>query len=328
VGKPPLPNSVVATSDSVAVDVRQRLIGGKSLQLGSTTLMMEWEPWFTPFNWHWTLNEAVPVVGKYVCVGAWRCSWLLYGEGSNHCAHEHGGNRYDSFNVDVMKQHCMWMRGAGVGAIVVDWTNNLWGRASWSQRQPYAQEIINATTFTISMYDSWRSNPAEAGFVPPAVVLLMGLDNGASEPMAALNEQVAWVSKHYLGNYSKDNWVILDGKPLLLVFDGGNIHTKGTPLVAPDFTVRWMSTQLQSNGLQKLGYWSWMDVRGGIGGASVPPPLPFPPLPSPPLLPPPPCSLQHVCIVGAFRHACVVLGLRGLPCPWLHLRRPAARLKP
>jgi len=60
---------------------------------------------------------------------------------------------------------------------------------------------------------------------------------------------------------ARSNWVMQGGKPLLLVFDGGNLHAHEAPLVAPDFSVRWMSTQLQDNNLASQGYWSWMDVR-------------------------------------------------------------------
>lgn len=115
-----------------------------------------------------------------------------------------GMPRYDSFNADVARQHVLWMRGAGVDAIVVDWTNNLWGKQSWSQRGVYAQRLINATTFTVQQYDAWRKSPASmAEVVPPQIVLLLGLDNGASEPMAALNEEVAWIASNYLKNYSQ-----------------------------------------------------------------------------------------------------------------------------
>lgn len=55
------------------------------------------------------------------------------------------------------------------------------------------------------------------------------------------------------------NWLMVDGKPLLIVFDGANLHAKESPLVAPQFSVRWMASQLQVGNIPS-GYWSWMDV--------------------------------------------------------------------
>ena len=89
---------------------------------------MEWEPWFTKHNVVWTLHEAVPLIGLY-----------------------------DSFNPLVVLQHMYWMLDAGVDFIIVDWTNNLWGKAHWSDRDLYAQELINATTFTIAEYQRLHS---------------------------------------------------------------------------------------------------------------------------------------------------------------------------
>jgi len=55
-------------------------------------------------------------------------------------------------------------------------------------------------------------------------------------------------------------WIIYEGKPLIVIFDGGNLHpTMSPPLVDDRFTIRWMSSQFQLVRYDKLGYWSWMD---------------------------------------------------------------------
>lgn len=103
----------------------------------------------------------------------------------------------------MVKQHAFWARTAGVGGIVIDWTNNLWNDPSFKDRAKDAQEIINATTFLIQQYQALRDAPSSSAEVdPPKVVLLLGLDNGAKEPIAALNEEVAWIANNYLKNYS------------------------------------------------------------------------------------------------------------------------------
>ncbi len=84
----------------------------------------------------------------------------------------------------VVKQHCIWMVEAGVDFLVVDWTNNLWGLNSFSERGVYAQvvlatqfsasqtqQLINATTFMLQSYTQLRLD----GIPTPKVVLLLGM---------------------------------------------------------------------------------------------------------------------------------------------------------
>ncbi len=151
-----LPNNTAALSNSIEVQVQVR---AREHRRADPPMLvgMEWEPWFTRTNDIWTLAEAVPLVGLY-----------------------------DSFNPLVVLQHAYWMVDAGVDFIVVDWTNNLWGVPHWADRGVYAQELINATTFTIAQYDRLR----RAGVPVPKVVLLLGLDNGAAEPVGCLMEEV------------------------------------------------------------------------------------------------------------------------------------------
>ena len=101
----------------------------------------------------------------------------------------------------------------------------------------------------------------------PKMVLLLGLDNGPSESLACMLEevciihncltmlqspplsrpacgtyprlqslhmvcwshtQVAWIADNYL-TFSADNFVLVDGKPLLVLFDGTSRHTPRHP---------------------------------------------------------------------------------------------------
>ena len=80
-------------------------------------------------------------------------------------------------------------------------------------------------------------------------------DNGINASVAALDGQIEWVRQHY----PAESQVSLDGRPLLIVFDGAGEH-RGLPgLNSSGFTVRWIGSQLQgSAALRAQGYWSWM----------------------------------------------------------------------
>jgi hypothetical protein len=190
---------------------------------------MEWEPWFTPKNIPFSTAEAIPLIG-----------------------------RYDSFNRDVIRQHALWLVSAGVDFILVDWTNNLWNKKHWSEREPAVDELVKATTTMLDTFAAMRDEDIPV----PRVALLPGLNNGVSTTTTAINEQNQWVADHYLGNPRyKGLWQTLGGKPLIVVFNGGGPSVlKGQPPVRSSaFTIRWMASQLQFGDFAKSGYWSWMD---------------------------------------------------------------------
>eukprot|EP01119_Soliformovum_irregulare_P004118 TRINITY_DN1512_c0_g1_i2.p1 TRINITY_DN1512_c0_g1~~TRINITY_DN1512_c0_g1_i2.p1 ORF type:complete len:489 (-),score=150.49 TRINITY_DN1512_c0_g1_i2:23-1489(-) len=221
----PLPSGSVV-SNTVVVDVHHRII---SRVTGSSSLFgMEWEPWFTDHNVGWQTGEAVPLVG-----------------------------RYNSDNVDVIKQHAIWFAQSGMDFLLVDWTNNLWGLTDFSQASVGAWEIINATVRTMEVYYSLSLE----GIPVPKMVLLLGLDNGPTTTMTCLNQEIDWIYRNLYSDLRFRNlFQIYEGKPLLIPFDGGNFHeTSKIPADDRYFTLRWMSTQFQRNHMNKMGYWSWMD---------------------------------------------------------------------
>lgn len=97
-----------------------------------------------------------------------------------------------------MQQHVHWMEDMGVDAVLVDWTNNLWGDSEWSQRKAFAQQLINATTATVEFY---AHRLREQKFAP-AVVLLLGLDNGINASIPALDGGSSRLSGEVLGELS------------------------------------------------------------------------------------------------------------------------------
>ncbi len=209
---------------------------------------MEYEPWFTPANDTWQVAEAMPLLGPYT-----------------------------SFDQGVLRQHALWLDRAHVNFLLIDWSNNLWGKTAWNQRGTQAQQIVDATTTLLNTYAAMRHQ----GLPTPQVTLLLGLDNGPSTTVGALNQEMQWIDQHYVRNPAyRGLWLYDHGKPLIVIFNGGGpayyfpAQAAGAPLGTSGFTVRWMASQLQSNSDAQSGYWSWMDgsvqpvPTPGKGGAA------------------------------------------------------------
>ena len=190
---------------------------------------IEYEPWFTPLNLRWKNAEGIPLLGLY-----------------------------QSTDASILRQHALWLDRAGVNFLLIDWSNNLWGKTSWSQRAPNVRQLVGSTTDLMNTYATMRSE----GLPTPQVTLLLGLDNGPTTTTTALNEEMAWIYQNYVQNPNyKGLWVQYLGKPLMVIFNGGGPGETANqpPVSTADFTVRWMGSQLQSNQLASAGYWSWMD---------------------------------------------------------------------
>ena len=108
--------------------------------------------------------------------------------------------------------------------------------------------------------------------------------------MEALNEELNWIYQYMVRNPRfKGLWYEYDGKPLTVILDTGamgvkegktetafrvpffkqtlgwtaeqidDLRRRNPPVDSSRFTIRWMSSQNQLTGHDKLGYWSWMD---------------------------------------------------------------------
>jgi len=194
---------------------------------------------------------------------------------------------YDSYNRDVMRQHVLWFIDLGIDCLLFDWSNHIWGLTHWSERHPNTNTIIHASTLMLETLADMRNE----GFHVPKVVIMPGYTNGPPAAMSALNEQLDWINQNYLRNPRFDGlFQDYDGKPLVVILDTAALaYTDGTsgsaykipfieqtldttaekldkqrtenpvPVDESHFTVRWMSTQLQTTGHDKYGYWTWMD---------------------------------------------------------------------
>ncbi|MCC6730743.1 MAG: hypothetical protein IT208_15525 [Chthonomonadales bacterium] len=192
---------------------------------------IQWEPWFTPLNANWSTAQAVPLVGRY---------W--------------------SWNPDVTRQHMLWLAESGIDFLVVDWTNHLWDKAHWTERPAATNEIILSTTLALETLAEMR----DEGIRVPRMVIMIGLNNGPSTTVQAINEEIGWIYDNYARNPRFEGLLQEhQGKPLLLVFNGGGpawlaAHA-GPPVDDSRFAVRWISSQHQSSHDNEHGYWSWMD---------------------------------------------------------------------
>eukprot|EP01083_Nonionella_stella_P033939 92849_1 len=223
----PLPSSVQSQSNTLQINVKDE---SSSSSASSTTLgLMFYETWFTPSHHHWQLAEAIPLIG-----------------------------RYSSYDTSAMKQHALWLNNIGINGVVIDWTNNLYGKTSWLQRDIIAQEMINATTDLFAYYNTLRSHKILN--TTPSIVLLLGLSNGSKNTtIVALQEEIQWITDNYYSKYP-DLFVIHEHKPLLIIWDGTNLHYKVKPINNTQiYTIRWMTAHLNDNRMNDMGYLSWMD---------------------------------------------------------------------
>lgn len=219
---------------------------------------VQYEPWFTGLS-SWNTAEAVPLLGFY-----------------------------RSFDEDVIRQHILWFIESGINAVMLDWSNHIWGCQHWNQRGPLARAIIHNTTIFLEVLAEMH----DEGLDVPKIVLMPGLSNGPPAAMTALNEELSWIYQNYILDPTlKRLFLTYDGKPLVIILDTGAIGDKNArtspafripflkqtlgysaavldslraaqgPIDSSHFTVRYMSSQNQLTHYDRLGYWSWMDGR-------------------------------------------------------------------
>jgi hypothetical protein len=225
IGKPmpekPGPNAVITMNVLPAAPA--------PVQNPAQTVVMRWEPWFTPDNVTWSAAEAVPVLGQY-----------------------------RSTDTDVIRQHVLWMNQLGVDSILVDFTNNTPTAAHWSEHGTSVDEMIESVTALADTLAKMRSEKLSV----PHLILMTGTGNGSSATLAGLNEELKFIYETYVkpSRYS-DLWVRYQGKPLMVVLDtqGPDVINNQPPIDNSQFTIRFMTAQLQGNHDEQAGYWSLMD---------------------------------------------------------------------
>jgi hypothetical protein len=224
-GRAPPAGALLSNAVALSVAPRVPTRGVPALGPGDAMLTVYFETWFTPLNFYWQsysggppgagVAEAIPSIGRYASV-----------------------------SLDAMRTQAAQFVQAGVDALVVDWTNNCWspGCDSWDHRSLGIRELINATDLLFGVYAGLRRSE---GWPVPRLVLLLGLDNGPTTPLPALEAELDYIATAYLGNETAggaDSFVVLEGKPLVIIFDGsGADHSDYVSVAASCLHTAWRS---------------------------------------------------------------------------------------
>jgi hypothetical protein len=195
---------------------------------------IQYEQWFYGPQ-SWKTAEAVPLLGKYTTDEA------------------------------TVTRHYWEFHQLGIDWLLIDWSNMLWAKPAWEQHAADTRRLEEKTAVLFQA----ALHLHQQGKYAPKLVFMVGLQNGPPVPngIQRLNGILAWLKTNYLDRPEyKDLWLYDGGKPLLVILYwppdpcAGLQQTlaKGT-LRTQDWTVRWMSTQLQDNHAEQCGMWSWMD---------------------------------------------------------------------
>src|SRR5580692_5879453 len=205
-----------------------------SKPVGGSLIGIQYEQWFyRPESWK--TAESVPMLGKYIT------------------------------DEPTVAKHYAEFQQLGFDWLLIDWSNMLWSTPTFEEHAGDTRllEEKTAVLFQTALHLH------QQGKYAPKLVFMVGLQNGPPVPngIQRLNGILAWLKTNYLDRPEyKDLWLYDGGKPLLVILYwppdpcAGLQQTlaKGT-LRTQDWTVRWMSTQLQDNHAEQCGMWSWMD---------------------------------------------------------------------
>ena len=162
-----------------------------------------------------------------------------------------------------LRKHEQWFEHMGINWLLLDWSNLLWMKPAWEKHKGATHELEESTALLFNTY----AQLLKEGRHPPKLVIMLGLQNGPPIPhgVERLNRIIAWTSKHFLDNPAYKNlWLYYQGKPLLtILYNVGlscqQIAQRTAGMVAPQWTIRWMGSQLQDTHVERCGFWSWMD---------------------------------------------------------------------
>ncbi len=239
--------------------------GLNTADLPETLIGMQYETYFFPSLYlqgfdpgSWETAEAIPILGKY-----------------------------SSYDVNVIRKHEEWFEYLGIDWLLLDWSNMLWMKPAWEEHKGATRELEATTDLLFKTYGQLEKD----GKRPPKLVIMLRLPGGhpRAHDLERLNGIIAWIKKNYLDKPEyKKLLLYYQGKPLLTIlktaFSCNEFADQAAGLVAPDWTVRWMGSQLQFEHLEECGFWSWMDgtirqvvtYNSGTAEATVVTPAAFP----------------------------------------------------
>jgi hypothetical protein len=207
----------------------------EATQHSGSLIGLQYETFFTPYNvGSYETAEAIPILGKY-----------------------------SSYDVNVIRQHEEWFEDLGIDWLLLDWSNMLWSHPEWEKHDGSTGEIEASTALLFKTYHQLEKE----GKHPPKLVIMLGLQNGKLVPngVQRMNNIIAWTKANFLDKPEYRNlWLYYQGKPLLTILYHvrlacPEIKIRTSGIVAPDWTVRWVGSQLQDTHVENCGFWSWMD---------------------------------------------------------------------
>ncbi len=168
---------------------------------------------------------------------------------------------YESLDADVVYQHGIWLRDAGVDFVFVDWSNNTCYDPATMDRIDF-RTIEQGTDLLFEVWSKIPDAPKICIFVGPGHSGQENVDNGNHQ------KKVDQVYRDYVEKYP-DMYFCYDGKPLLICYGATPTQYGVRPAWTDDrFTVRWMTGYVgQQDSLfspatmASRTYWSW-EERG------------------------------------------------------------------
>ena len=100
--------------------------------------------------------------------------------------------------IHAIRQHALWLARIGFDFVTLDWTGICWGENtpvgkawnhSFADRPLSVQRLLNNSLQLVQLYDTMR----QEGTNTPAVVPILGNNNGPIATIACLDEALAWL---------------------------------------------------------------------------------------------------------------------------------------
>ncbi len=170
---------------------------------------------------------------------------------------------YDSDNRDVIYQHGIWLRDAGVDFVFVDWSNNtVYDPATMADSRPDFRMIEEATDALFEVWSTIPGAPKICLFVGPGHTGQASIDDGRHQ------KKVDQIWQDYVLKYP-DLYYQYEDKPLLICYGATPTQYGAQPAWTDSrYTVRWMTGYVgqqtalfDQTTLRSSGYWSW-EERG------------------------------------------------------------------
>jgi hypothetical protein len=234
-----------------------------------TLMGLQYELYRTPLNVGWAAGS--------------RSGWVGLDNGTQEAIPILG--KYSSQDVNILKKHEEWFEDLGVNWLLIDWADFLAAKPAWETQTGPTREVEETTELLLKTYSELQKE----GKHPPKIVIMLGFDH-TLQATQRTNQIIRWIDKNLLANPQyKDQWLYYEGKPLLTILNVARLSCDGlakqtSGIEAPQWTIRWMGTQLQDTHVEQCGYWSWMDgtirqavtFRDGVAEETVVTPACFP----------------------------------------------------